>query len=395
MKWSYRLLRVAGIDIRVHVTFVFALLFGAFDFGAHYGTHGAVFGVSLVCALFACVTLHELGHSLVAQRFGVTVREIVLLPIGGMARLTREPSRPHQELLVAVAGPLVNVVIALGLFFGLGLDPFLLHDVEYLASLAPLFEPPAARALLGWLLVGNVGIAVFNMIPAFPMDGGRVLRALLSFGLGKYRATAVATRVGQVLAVAMMATAILVLKQPMLAVVALFVFFAASQEKVLGRAGEVLDDLVAGDVCDPNAMILGPSDAVGDVVDHALRSGQALFPVVYGSDLIGVVVREEALEAAVRLGLRASVREVLRRDLSVVDAKTPILEVRSVIADSGLPAVVTDEGRFVGVVGNEDLARILALGARLGAAGIRRPKVAVPVPATGVSATRWPPAAGG
>jgi Zn-dependent protease/predicted transcriptional regulator len=394
MKWSYRLLRVAGIDIRVHVTFVLALLLGASEFVGDYGGRGAVFGVCLVCALFACVTLHELGHGLVAQRFGVSVREIVLLPIGGMARLAREPSRPLHELLVAVAGPLVNVVIAITLFFVLGLSPARLLDPAYVEQLPALLEPPHPRALLGWLLLGNIGIALFNMIPAFPMDGGRVLRAILSFGLGKSRATAVATRVGQFLAIGMMLLAIFVLNQPMLALVGLLIFFAAGQEKVLGRAGEVLDDLTAGDVCDPNAVALGPSDDLGDVVDHALRSGQTLFPIVYGTELLGIVIREEALEAATRLGLRASLREVLRRDLPVVDAKTPVLDVRTVFSDTGLPVVVTDERRFLGVVGSEDLARIVALGARLGAAGIRRPR-AVAVPAGTVTASRWPPAADG
>lgn len=392
MKWSYRLLTVAGIDIRVHVTFVFVLLLGATDFGTHYGSRGAVFGVCLMAALFACVTLHELGHSLVAQRFGVVVREIVLLPIGGMARLTREPSRPLHELLVALAGPLVNVLIAAGLWVALGIDFRRAGDPSYLAELAQLFEPPSASALLGWLMVGNIGVALFNLVPAFPMDGGRVLRALLSFPLGKHRATAVATRIGQVLALALVVLALAAFEQPqpMLALVGLFVFFAAGQEKVLGRASEVLDDLFVGDVCDPNALVLGPSDDLGDVVDHALRSGQALFPVVYGTELLGIVSREEALAAAARLGLRASVREVLRRDLPVVEAKTPLVTVRMVAAESGLPVVVIDDRRFVGVIGNEDLARIVALGARLGAAGIRRPK-AIPVPAASVSASRWQP----
>lgn len=393
MKWSYRLLRVAGIDIRVHATFVFVLILGGAEFGRHFGRAGVLFGVCLVLGMFACVTLHELGHSLVAQRFGVTVREIVLLPIGGMARLSSEPRRPSHELLVAIAGPLVNVVIAFILFFAIGLDAARFSDPAYRVAIERAFDPPRLGALLGWWFAGNVMLALFNMIPAFPMDGGRVLRALLTFPLGKSRATAVATRVGQVVAAGLLLLAIFVLENPMLALIAVFVFFAAGQERTLGRAGEVLEDLSAGDVCDPNATVLSPGDTVGDVVDHALRSSQALFPVVYGSDLIGIVVRDEAVEVATRRGLQASVREVLRRDLPVVDTKTPVLEVRAVLAGSGLPVVVTEERRFVGVVGPEELARIVSVGARLAAAGIRRPKLVAPE--TVVSASRLPPAAGG
>lgn len=393
MKWSYRLLRVARIDIRVHVTFLLVLLWGAAQYGTEYGSRGAVFGVCLVLALFACVTLHELGHSLVAQRFGATVREIVLLPIGGMARLSREPKRPLHELLVAIAGPLVNVVIAVLLFFLLGLDARFAFDPHYWGEFLSSLEPPQLGAFWVYLLVYNVSLAVFNLVPAFPMDGGRVLRALLTFGIGKARATAVATRVGQILAVALMIVAVFDFNQPLLALIGLFVLLSATQEQLFGRAGEVLEDLTAGDVCDPNAVVLGPGDDVGDVVDQALRTSQALFPVVYGSELIGVVVRDEALRAATEVGLRTSVREILRRDLPTADARTPILEVRAHIADTGLPVVITDERRFVGVIGGEDMSRIIALGARLAAAGIRRPK-AVPIPSE-VSASRSPPAADG
>lgn len=391
MKWSYRLLRVAGIDIRVHATFAFALLIGALEFGNGHGTRGALFGICFIAAIFVCVTLHELGHSLVAQRFGVTVREIILLPIGGMARLVREPSRPMHELLVAIAGPMVNVVIAVALFVGLGIDPSRLTDETYWATLAPLFDAPEPRALLGFLLIGNVSLAVFNMFPAFPMDGGRVLRALLSFGIGKSRATAVATRIGQVLAIGLVVLALAGFEtpNPMLALIGVLVFFGASQEKQMGRAGEMLDELSAGDVCDAQAIQLSPGDVLGDVVDHSLRSGQTLFPVIYGSELLGVVVRSEALEAAMRAGLGASVREVLRRHLPVVEVKTSLMEVRSLLVDSGLPVVVMEERRFVGVIGGEDLSRIIALAARLSTAGIRRPKASA-VPAE-VSASRSQP----
>lgn len=393
IKWSYRLLSVFGIEIRIHATFALALLIGALEFGTQFGARGAIFGVFLVSAIFVCVTLHELGHCFVARRFGAIVREIVLLPIGGIARLAREPSRPSEELLVAIAGPLVNLMIAVALFIGLGLDPLRLNEPSYWETIAALFDAPEPHALFGFLLLGNISLAVFNMFPAFPMDGGRVLRASLSFLLGRRQATAVATRVGQILAIGLTGCALLWIDSPMLAVIGLFVFFGASQERQMGRALEVLDGLTAGDVCDFHATHVSLDETVGDAIDHALRSGQSLFPVVHGSDLLGVLLRDEAVEVAARLGLGASVRVVLRRNLPVVDEKAPLTEVRSLVADSGLPVVVTSAGRFLGVLGGEDLSRILGLAARLSARGIRRPG-ALPLPVQ-VSASRAPPEVGG
>src|SRR5689334_18483850 len=199
MKWSIRLGRVSGIDVRVHATFVLIVAWFALNFGQVGGLRGAGFGALLVLALFTCVTLHELGHSLVAQRFGVGVREIVLLPIGGVARLLSEPKKPLHELLIAIAGPLVNAVIALALFLVLQVPPLQLLDVNELRRHA--LAPPTLGTLLLVLLQGNVVLALFNMIPALPMDGGRVLRATLSFFLGQVRATNVAAGLAQVLAV--------------------------------------------------------------------------------------------------------------------------------------------------------------------------------------------------
>lgn len=378
MRGSPRIARLFGIDIRVHFTFAFVLVWVAIEFG-RYGVRGAVFGTLAIVLLFACVAFHELGHSLVARRFGITVREIVLLPIGGVARMSREPDRPFHELLVAIAGPLVNVVIAVGLAAVLvaRLDGALPTEALWLTEMEKL----GTNALLFWLLAGNVGLALFNLLPAFPMDGGRVLRALLSFWLGKPRATVIAAGIGQVLALGIAALGFVGPGNPVLILVGAFVFFGASQEKVASRAQEMLAQLSAGEVCNPQAQALAPGDQLGDVVDHALRTNQALFPVIYGSDLIGVVLRDDAFSAAERLGLRASVRQVLRRDLPVCEAATPLLQVRDRISETGQPVVIVDGGKWVGVLGAEDLARISQLSSQLLNAGIRRPEAPVTEPA--------------
>ena len=266
MRWSFRIARVSGIDIRVHVTFALIVMMGAHWAATVYGTASMWFGALLTCSLFLCVTLHELGHSLVAQRFGIPVHEIVLLPIGGVARLGREPSKPIHELIIAIAGPMVNVVIALVLMVVLGVHPLKLVDDEFhKAALAV----PTLEAFLSVLLTMNVMLAVFNMIPALPMDGGRVFRAVLTFFFGRLRATNIASTLGQILAMALIVVGIQ--GNQMLVLVGILVFFAAGQERYAARTRELLTDLRAGEVCDPNAVTVAPGDTIGVVLDHLLR----------------------------------------------------------------------------------------------------------------------------
>lgn len=371
MTGSVRIARLFGIDIRAHVTFVLLLGLAALDFGQSGGARGALFGVLLVLALFGCITLHELGHSLVARRFGAVVREIVLLPIGGVARLQREPQSPFAELVTALAGPLVNVVIALGLGIvwtarvGAVPDPATLG--EYLAR-------PTQNTFILWLMASNALLAVFNLVPALPMDGGRVLRALLSFFLGRARATTIAAGIGQAIALGLIGLGLFVRPpQIFLALIGLFVFFAAAQERRAARASDALRELRAGEVCHPAAEALSPSDDLGDAVDHALRTGQTVFPVLYGTDLVGVVLRDEVLFAAGKLGLRASLSHVIRRNLPACRADASLIEVRERIAETGLPVVVLSEQRLMGILSAEDVARITEVSARLAQLGVRRP----------------------
>jgi Zn-dependent protease len=381
MKWSFRIARVFGIDVRVHATFAFAVAYFAYGFSAPpNGLRGAAFGVLLICALFACLTLHELGHSLVAQRFGVGVSEILLLPIGGVARLTSEPKKPVHELLIALAGPLVNVVIAFLLFAVLVRfspeAPFAAHDIGRLAEPTPL-------GLVRWLFLGNVTLAIFNMLPALPMDGGRVFRALLSLAVGRSRATRIAAGVGQLIALGLVAYG-LVENSPnssILALIGLFVFVGAAQERAAVRAGDLLSELRAGEVCDPHALVLAPHEQVGHVLDTLVRSPQAHFAVFYGKELVGTVARDQILAMAPRVGLTAPLASLMRREFFAVDAGTPLDEVRRRLLElGGRPVVVRSLTGFAGVLGFEDLQRITLVAERLAQAGIRRPQV-VPDPA--------------
>src|SRR5688572_1522884 len=336
MAWSFRIARVSGIDVRVHVTFLLVVLLGALDFGSRFGAPGFVFGALLVSAVFLCVVLHELGHSLVAQGFGLPVDEIVLLPIGGVARLGREPEKPMHELLIAIAGPLVNVLIALVLFVALGVvtGSFSGGGAEswFAVELTTL-------GLLRLLLISNVSLAVFNMIPALPMDGGRVLRAGLAMLIGRAWATRIAGRLAQVLALGLLYLAVFEVKNPILAVVAGVVFFAAGRERSAAMSTEQLQKLCAGEVCDPDAPTLSTSDSLTVALDRLVRSPQSAFGVFYGSQFAGAITRTDLMRAdttapSLTLGL------VMRRALPYVPATASLAQVRSVLLEHPGPAVV-------------------------------------------------------
>jgi Zn-dependent protease len=325
-----------------------------------HGPAGAVFGVVLMLALFACVVLHELGHSIVAQGFGVGVKEILLLPIGGLARLTSEPRRPAHELLIAVAGPLVNVVIAIAL---LVLSSAALGSEWLLGGgmLHALAGPPSLLGLLALLILSNVALAVFNMIPALPMDGGRVFRALLSFVLGKPRATEVAATVGQVLAAGLAVFGILG-PNLVLALIGGFVFLGAAQERAAARALVALEGLTAADGCNEHAVVLSPADRLGVALAVALRTPQSHFAVVHGDRVVGTLSREDMKQWLPRAGADAYVAALMRRDIAEVPSAMPLSDVRQTLLElAGQPVLVRGADGHHGLIGLEDLHRIAVL----------------------------------
>ncbi len=363
MKSSYRLLRIAGIDIKIHFTFPLILILGAFQWANPWGARGAAFGALLMATLFACVVLHELGHSLVAQRLGVEVREIILLPIGGVALLGRIPRRPMHELLIAVAGPLVNVVIAIVLAFALGASGRLSFDGRELVSLSQ--AGPSAATFLHWLLAANVTLVLFNLIPAFPMDGGRMLRAILAMFLGYMRATRVATVIGQLLALGLGLFAIFQ-GQILLAMVAFFVFVGAGQERAAEEARALLSTLRLGDAYNKHALLLQPVDPVHRVIDYLLTSYQPDFAVVHGGRLLGVVTRDAALQALLTGDADGYVTGVMSRDVVRLDAGQTLDQAQEVLSERNASvAAVFDGERFLGLVNRDDINEALRIAAFL------------------------------
>ncbi len=356
MTSAYRIATVAGIEIKVHVTFGIVLVFGAIQWGIPHGAPGALFGAALMAALFVCVVLHELGHSLVARAFGLPVKEIVLLPIGGISRMEKNPEKPLHELLIAVAGPLVNLGLAAILVGVTGTAPGRLDGRDLAARLN---EAPSLGTALFWLLSANVVLFVFNMIPAFPMDGGRVLRAVLALPMGFGRATQIATAVGQVVAVALGFLGVFS-GNLLLAVIAVFVFLGAGQERAEEQARVVLHTLRVGDAYNKYAITLAPGDTIGRVVDYLLTSYQPDFAVVQGGTLLGVVTRADVLKSLASQTHDEYVAGVMKRDVPRVDADAPLDEVRRSLEEKGERVAAVCRGEtYLGLVSRDDIAEAL------------------------------------
>jgi stage IV sporulation protein FB len=363
LKWSLKVGTVGGIDIKIHFTFIFIVLWaaaqGASDMG---GTRGAAFATVSILLLFACVTLHELGHSLMARRLGVRVKDITLLPIGGVARLETMPEKPSHELLIATVGPLVNFAIALGL--GLALLPLLgarsLFNLRYVARL--LLGPESFLSLVLYLLSANLVLGVFNLIPAFPMDGGRMLRAFLAIWTSYPRATRIAARIGQMMAVGLALLAFTPFGNISLALVALFVFTGASYEDQMVQSRAALRELLVRHALPLRPVhAVAPEDTLASVMEMGHYAGQYDFPVVRERILEGILARNDLLAALRQVGGTSRVEQTMRRDFPRVSFDDPLQYAQQLIAQSGLTALpVFDQARFLGLITLDDINRAYA-----------------------------------
>lgn len=355
--WSIRIGALAGIPIRIHLTFFLLLLwFGNVSAGQGEGFLG---GVVFMLLLFGCVVLHELGHALAARRWGVATREIVLYPFGGVARIDRMPSG-KAELVIALAGPAVNLVLAAML--GAVLFALRAHapgSAEELIADAPV---------LWQLLWSNLVLFGFNLLPAFPMDGGRVLRALLAFRFGWLKGTRWAAAVGQGLAVAGGVWALLS-GQILLALLAAFVYFGAGQERTHAEARHVLESLRLADAYNRHALVLAPGDRLSRVVHYLLTSYQPDFAVIDRAGVFaGVVTRERALAIAATRADDPFVLDFLETRVPRLETHLTLAEAQEALADSGTTCgAVVEQGRFLGLVSQQDLAEAIGIAAALGA----------------------------
>ncbi len=378
MKWSWRIGSLAGIELRIHATFLLLVAWvGAAHWASGRSLEAVLEGVLFILALFACVVLHELGHAMAARQFGIPTRDITLLPIGGVARLERMPEKPEQELWVAVAGPLVNVAIAAGLFVWLTLS----H------AWAPLGELHVASGpLLARLMVANVTLVVFNLIPAFPMDGGRVLRALLATRLDYVRATQVAAGIGQGVAFGFGLLGLFF--NPLLMFIALFVWIGASQEASATQMKAALAGTPVQMAMMTDFQQLSPGDTLADAARMVLQGSQQDFPVVEQGEVVGILTRADLLLALAEQGNEYPVSAVMRRDFFAAE-DTEMLEtaIQRLQECKCHTMPVLHQGRIAGLVTMDNLGEYLLIQAATKNGGWtkrmaawRRPGVAGPVP---------------
>lgn len=354
--WSFRIARIARIEVKLHFSFGLVLLLGAWQWGRLHGAKGAAFGVLLMLLLFVCVTLHELAHSLVARSFQMPADEIVLYPFGGAAHVDGDAPKPIQELLVAIAGPAVNVMIVAVLFLitSAKFEWIRITTGEHVTRAA--LSTPSTTTLLVWLLSTNAMMAVFNMFPAMPMDGGKVLRAILVPRLGMRTATRIAAGLGQVVSLAMGIWALSVDNHG-LALTALVIFLGATGEQRDPVRRSVLSSLRVGEVFNRNAITLVPKDPVTRVIDHLLTSYQPDFAVLDGARLVGVVTRKQVLDALSKNERADDVSAIMDRTVPRVDAREALDSLQEQMMRESTPVVAVFDGeQYLGLVSLEDLA---------------------------------------
>ena len=347
MSWSIPILRVAGIQLRIHVTFL--LLIG-------WIALGSASAVVFVLLLFLCVVLHEFGHALAAKAYGINTPDITLLPIGGVARLERIPEEPKQELVIAIAGPLVNVIIATCLYAVIGAR----------GHVAPENAVRSGDMLIGLFQI-NVWLVLFNLLPAFPMDGGRVLRALLATRLTYARATQVAATVGQAFAfffgiIGLFGIPGLFHANPFLIFIAFFVYIGASQEAALAQMRDVSRRFPVSSAMVREFRTLPATATLQEAVDALLATSQHDFPVVTeGGTVAGILTRHDLIAALRKGDSSIRVADVMRRDIPTVTTGTRFEEAFRIMQECNCPAVPVLDGmkQLVGLLTPENVSELM------------------------------------
>jgi stage IV sporulation protein FB len=350
MRWSFTIGGFRGTSVRIHLTLLLFLAWIGFTAWRRGGAEAAAESVLFISAIFACVVLHEFGHILTARRFGIVSPEVTLLPIGGVADMNRMPDKPWQELLIALAGPMVNLVIALLLMLAVGAFDF--------AGAAHIDDP--AESLLGRLAVTNIFLSVFNLIPAFPMDGGRVLRAALAMWLGQDKATRIAAAIGQIFA--FLLGFIGLFGHPMLVFIAIFVYMAAAGEAQMTSMAEAARDLPAADAMETRIATLPRDASVREAVDTLLATSQDDFPLLdQAGRLAGMLSRKEIIGALQSAEPGAPIAAFARRGTPTIGDATTVGDALTHLNGGEPVGVVDADGRLVGLLTRQSLAEIMMI----------------------------------
>ncbi|MFZ7090692.1 site-2 protease family protein [Primorskyibacter sp. 2E233] len=353
MTWSFPLGRLFGSELRVHATFFLLLAWVGASAYSTGGASAALINLGFIIALFACVVAHEYGHALMARRYGIKTPDITLLPIGGLARLERMPEKPSREVAVALAGPAVNIVIW-AVLMALGAST----DMEALA------DPTTTAEFLGRLAAVNLFLALFNLIPAFPMDGGRVLRALLSSRMDRVRATRIAATAGQLTAFFFgfwgLSSGNLVL-----VLIAVFIFLAAQAESTDVASRDIAKDLFLRDAVITSFESLAPSDPMHVAAQTLIRTTQHEFPVLDSERrLVGFLTRGALFKAMAEGHNSHAVSEAMTTGIPALPLAAPLQQALDALAEAPAVAATDRAGHVLGYVTRENVGELMVLRSR-------------------------------
>ena len=361
--WSVSAGRIFGIEVRIHITFLFLLIFVWMTESAPHGTvAGAVIprGLALVAVIFGCVILHELGHALAARNSGLSAKSIILLPIGGLTMLdeSKAPEKAlsapfiwKRDIGIAIAGPLASFLVA-GVAAGI---------VLAVAPEINLWMKPAVHSnhLLRSFVWVNFYLGLLNLLPAYPLDGGRVLRDLFSRRMDLGQATRRAITIGQTLATLLMLVGMM--KDLWLTLVGVFVFFGAQLEERSAIFHSVLERVRLEDVMLTDFATLSPADTLEDALDKAVHSLQDDFPVIRGSDMVGVISKQKILEA-LRVEGNGYVQAVMNRIFEVASRQESLASAFRKLTARNLSIIpVVEDQHLVGIVTLQNLMHSMAL----------------------------------
>jgi Zn-dependent protease/CBS domain-containing protein len=371
MRWSFKVARVAGIDIRIHATFFLLLGFVAY-FSGH--GEGATWGLSAVLIwllVFLCVLLHELGHAIAAKTYGIPTVDITLYPIGGVARMERMPEKPVQELVVALAGPLVNVVIIIVLgavLLATGGLKIVLETVLLATGALDSAAISTEPNLLQILFLMNIIMVVFNLVPAFPLDGGRVLRALLATRMEYAQATRLAAGIGQGLALAIGVYAAFS-HNFLLILIAIFIYMAAESEAAIVQMRSVTAGLPVSSAMMTRFDTLDHRATLNQAIDVLLGTSQHEFPVLDDNGgFAGLLTKHDLLVALRNSGADTPVIDVMVKGLPTVLPQTSLDRALDFVRQAGVAAlpVLDNTGRLVGLFTPENVSELLMVKTALG-----------------------------
>jgi Zn-dependent protease len=339
--------KIVGIDFRIHVTFFLLLIFIYVSALSQYGPKSAFMAVLFICAIFACVLIHEIGHSLIARRFGKEAKSITLLPIGGVATMEEMPEKPQQEIVMSIAGPLINLAIA-GILF--------LFVSQWQGIRVLTMYPDSLSAFISELISVNIILAVFNLIPAFPMDGGRVLRGILALKMDYIQATSLAVSIGQGMSLFFIFFGLLF--NIWITLIGVFIYIGAGSEKHEVMLRAVLRKVPASAVMTTNFQTLQPDKSLSQVLEYVYHGCQDDFPVMGDSGIQGILTRKDILSAIHEKGINIMISDVMDRDFFSVKPDESLDKVyHHLLNKHKTAAAVLEGGRLMGMICLDSISR--------------------------------------